>query len=191
MKQQLIFGALLFFSVSMQAKNKIRKVNRCSYAVNYLQEIKYKGYQFDASCRMKNKNILGISMSHAFKKIPVPSCLRSKIYADDTAQYKVLKILDITYGKYISISKTDNTMLYFIGGLSYSNFQGKINFLPFNCNLIYDTEITEAIGASLSSVLHANTRNKFGMYVKTYANFNLEKIIFGIGVGVRFGKMVE
>jgi hypothetical protein len=191
MKKILSITILLFFSTSFFAKTKERKVNKTIFTSGILQDIKYRGFQCSGDYILKNKYSIGLNFAHAFSKIEVPTYLQGKINHSDSVQYKVAKILDVMIGKYVRISENENSLLQVKAGVSYSNFQGKINFLPFNCNLIYDTEVTNALGLALNGVLHIHAQHKLGMYISTYANLNSERILISLGIGIRFGKMAK
>jgi hypothetical protein len=168
-----------------------RKVDKTYYTVQYFRDIKYRGYQIQVNRKIRNDYSIGISFTHAMKQNHLPAYIIRNINPHDTPTYNVVRIIDVVWGKYINLTSKGNVLLCISAGPSYSNFQNKVNYLPFNCNLIYDTEITKALGLALNSTIHVHTRYKIGLDLNAYCNLNTEKVLLGLGIGMRFGRMTQ
>jgi hypothetical protein len=189
MKKSTFLFLLLTAPFIIQAKGMKTKINHSFLMVNYEYESKYKTFLGQYHYSVYKNYTVGISYTFGIKSISLPTYVSSKLDQNFKAPYDKIKHLDILFGKKFDLTDHQDFILQLNTGLSYLYFQEQFHFLPFNCQLAADQKLTQALGVPLSAILHINTKHRIGFDMYVYSNLNPEKIIMGVGIGLRYGKM--
>ena len=188
MKNSQLLFLLITLSFTSIAEAKEKKVNPSFLLANVQYASRYKGVNIQYHYSVYKNYTLGISYTAGQKNISIPDYVSSKLDEHYDAPYDKIKNVDLLFGKKMDVVNNE-LILQINTGLSYLYFQEHVHYFPFNCKLASDVKLTQALGVTANALVHINTKHRTGLDFYLNSNLNPEKIVFGAGVGFRFGKM--
>ncbi len=191
MKQSILIFLIMLCSLFGSARNEIKKANKGALYANYVYLSKYNAAMFQYHYTIYKNYTAGMSGSIGFKNISIPDYVESKLDHNYVLPYDKLRNVDLLIGRKIVLTKDEDILLHLSAGLSYLYFQRNFHYLPFNCQLANDVELTQALGVPLQAIMNISTKHRIGFNINFYTNLNPEKILIGVGFGMRMGKLIQ